>query len=81
MNYIQKCSRTKTVNRSIIRGVSRGDRQAWGNHVPNSWSPITRRFFSREAFPRDDAQGYVSAHCDSGTTSLNWGNTLLPCNV
>jgi len=27
--------------------------------------PITRRSFPREAFPRDDAQGYVSARCDS----------------
>jgi len=26
-----------------------------------SWGPITRRSFPREAFPRDDAQGYVSA--------------------
>ena len=27
--------------------------------------PITRRSFPREAFPRDDAQEYVSARCDS----------------
>jgi len=29
------------------------------------WGPITRRSFPREEFPRDDAQWYVSARCDS----------------
>jgi len=29
--------------------------------VAYGWGPITRRSFPREAFPRDDAQGYVSA--------------------
>jgi len=29
------------------------------------WGPITRRSFPREAFPRYDTQGYVSARCDS----------------
>ena len=29
------------------------------------WGPITRRYFPREAFPREDAQWYVSARCDS----------------
>ena len=33
----------------------------WGD-----WrGPTTRRSFPRDAFPRDDAQGYVSARCDS----------------
>ena len=31
----------------------------------DGWGQITRRSFQREAFPRDDAQGYVSARCDS----------------
>jgi len=26
---------------------------------------MTRRAFPREAFQRDDAQGYISARCDS----------------
>ena len=33
----------------------------------DGWGPTTRRSFPREAFPRDNAQGYVSARCDSET--------------
>jgi len=48
----------------------------------NGWGPITRRSFPREAFPRDDAQWYVSAresqraetyHCASSRGNASRG--------